>query len=148
MAWPFKTLLTYSSPIKTPSHSLQLRLHFAYILFGPLGWINPTFNSRILCWQAKCIPCHRVKNIVSLHSIESGQNVWNCVNSKMAHVKVSRRIGKHWKHKHLALPLLLLAGMVLRRLSPSSLPFCVNWLKIKPSGRVSGCASSCDVVRR
>ena len=53
------------------------------------------FDCRVFCRQTKSIPAHGVKNIISLHPAESGDNIPDGIIPDMPHVNIAGRIGKH-----------------------------------------------------
>ena len=145
------SLLTYSAPIKASVHGLQLFLHLLDILLRPLRRVYASFNSSILSWEPKCIPCHGMKNIVTSHAIRSGEGIRNGIHSEMTHMKAARGIWKHWddeKFRFRVLRVRSSSPRLLGGIGPSLSPFFIDGLVIEIGRGINRCPSNKQRIAR
>ena len=76
-----------SVPVEGISKRLKLVFEVMYVVFGNDLRMNVVFDRIVLRWKTKCIPAHRIQNVVTLHSALSGYNVQCSVRTRMAYVK-------------------------------------------------------------
>ena len=76
-----------SVPVEGISKRLKLVFEVMYVVFGNDLRMNVVFDRIVLRWKTKCIPAHRIQNVVTLHSALSGYNVQCGVRTRMAYVK-------------------------------------------------------------
>ena len=72
--------------------------------------------------QAEGVPSHGMHDVESLHTLETRHYVADGVVTYMAHVQVSRRIGKHFQHIVFFFVLVDMTGVGLF-VFPAGLPF-------------------------
>ena len=59
--------------------------------------MDTMFNGCIFSRHTEGIPCHRMEDIEALHLLIPGHHIPNGVIPYMAHMDLSRGIGKHFK---------------------------------------------------
>ncbi len=116
-------------PVVADSKPLLLPLHLLHALLRPLIRADAIADRRIFRRQAEGIPAHGMDHVVAAHPQKTGENITNGVDPHMAHMQLSRGIGKHLQH------IVLRPGEIHRsaiRLlcSPTPLPFGLNCLGI------------------
>lgn len=122
-------------PIEVESESLELLLHFKNILVRPFSWVDAPFNRSVFSREPEGIPAHGVDYFVfSTHLVETSEHIADGVDSRVAHVDVSRGVRK--------LPQdvepLQLRFLLRDRPLPLVLPLLVNLGKVVREGPYKG----------
>ena len=76
-----------SVPVKGISKGLKLIFEVMYVAFGNDLRMDVVLDRIVLSRKTKCIPSHRIQNVVTLHSALSGYDVQCSVRTRMAYVK-------------------------------------------------------------
>ena len=74
---------------------MELLLETGNIILGYDLGMDLILDGIVLCGKSECIPAHGEKNVISLHTALSCNNIKSCVGTGMSYMKtLSRRIGE------------------------------------------------------
>src|SRR5947207_58122 len=131
-----------SPPVVADTETLQLALHYFYILIGPFARIYFAFYGSILGRLAERIPADRMENIEAFQPLVPRQRVAGGIIANVSHVQIAGRVRKHLKLVKFR-PLIFDLGIERARLHPFFLPlgfylfckiFLVHYCKVQSLG--------------
>ncbi len=119
-----------SAPVKGVAKALQLLLKTSHIVCSNGLRMNFILNCVVLGRETKCIPSHRIKNIIPLHTALSCYNIKSGIRSWMTYMKaLSGRIRE--LNQRIVLRLRIIGtGYKCLLLIPDILPFFLNLFRI------------------
>jgi len=79
----------FSIPIIGKSHILELLFESCYICCCGYGRIDFVLNGILFCWKSKCVPTHRMEDIVSLEDLGSCKDVSCDISFGMSNMESS-----------------------------------------------------------
>ena len=112
----------FAVPVIGITEALQLGAHVVDIGVRPDARMDVMLDGGVFGGQAEGVPSHGMHDVESLHTLETRHYVADGVVTYMAHVQVSRRIGKHFQQIVFFFVLVDMTGVGLF-VFPAGLPF-------------------------
>ena len=111
-------------PVIDCCNLINLAFNIFNILCCRNAWMNPVLYSIILCRKSKCIPSHRMNQIISLHHLITAPCITDNIASPVTYMQTISR----WIRKHIQTVVLRLLTVIYidRMLFPTLSPLALD----------------------